>query len=390
MTHLSAPDHVASMAVNPMDIAVTRALRLSIVVPTFNENSNVPELLKRTATALGHDGWEMIFVDDDSPDGTAATVRRIAQSDSRVRVVQRIGRRGLSSACIEGMMASAAPVIAVMDADLQHDETRLPVMLAAIEDSGADLALATRYSVGGSTGEWDKSRAGMSRLATLLGSTVLRQPVSDPMSGFFMLRRTVLDETVRGLSALGFKILLDILATSRRPLKIVEVPYTFRNRYSGESKLDSMALWDFGMLLADKSIGRFVPVRFVAFAIVGGLGVFVHMLVLTAALKLLDIPFMTSQTIATFVAMVFNFAVNNVLTYRDQRLHGMRWWIGLATFILACSIGALANVGVANYLFVGETQWVLAALAGVAVGAVWNYAITQIYTWGRGVTRKKG
>ena len=359
-------------------------LRLSIVVPTFNEKSNVPELLKRIEAVLGRLGWEIIFVDDDSPDGTASLVREISITDLRVRVLQRVGRRGLSSACIEGMLASSSPVIAVMDADLQHDETRLPEMLMAIERSGADMALATRYAAGGSTGKWDETRSEMSRLATLLSGFVLRQPVSDPMSGFFMLRRTVLNETMRGLSALGFKILLDILATSPRQLKIVEVPYTFRDRFSGESKLDSTALWDFAMLLADKKFGRYVPVRFISFSIVGGLGVFVHMVALTGALKLAGLSFMTSQSMATIFAMIFNFAVNNALTYRDQRLRGWRWWTGLMSFVAACSIGAVANVGVANYLFLGKTQWALAALAGVAVGAVWNYAITQIYTWGRG------
>jgi dolichol-phosphate mannosyltransferase len=363
---------------------IERSLRLSIVVPTFNERSNVTELLKRIEAALGPEGWEVIFVDDDSPDGTAESVRVIACKDPRVRSLQRIGRRGLSSACIEGMLASSAPCIAVMDADLQHDETRLPAMLQAIEQSGADMALATRYAAGGSTGQWDSTRAGMSRFATMLSGLVLRQPVSDPMSGFFMLRRTVLDDSVRGLSALGFKILLDILATSRRDLKIVEVPYTFRDRYSGESKLDSTALWDYGMLLADKTIGRYVPVRFIAFAIVGGFGVFVHMAVLSGAVKLVGLPFVHSQSLATGIAMVFNFAINNLLTYRDQRLRGLGWWTGLASFVAACSIGAIANVGVANYLFLGDTQWALAALAGVAVGAVWNYAVTQIYTWGRG------
>jgi dolichol-phosphate mannosyltransferase len=360
----------------------TARLLLSVVVPTFNERSNVAELLRRIEATLNSGGWEVIFVDDDSPDGTAAAVREIAQRDSRVRVLHRIGRRGLSSACVEGMLAAAAPVIAVMDADLQHDETMLPRMLAAVED-GADLALGSRYTQGGSTEGWDSARAGMSRFATTLSRAVLRQPVSDPMSGFFMLRRSVLDETVRGLSALGFKILLDILTTSRRPLKLVEVPYTFRNRFSGESKLDSAALWDFGMLLTDKLIGRYVPVRFVMFALVGLAGVVVHMAVLSAALKVVALPFLSSQSVATATAMVFNFAVNNLLTYRDRRLRGWGWWGGLASFVLACSVGAVANVGVANYLFLEQTQWAAAALAGVAVGAVWNYTITQVYTWGR-------
>jgi len=363
-------------------------LRLSIVIPTFNERSNIEELLKRIENSLGPSGWEAVFVDDDSPDGTALLVREIAKTDSRVRILQRIGRRGLSSACIEGMLASSAPTIAVMDADLQHDETRLVPMLAAIEGSGADMALATRYAAGGSTGDWSKSRRGMSRFATALSRLVLRQSVSDPMSGYFMLRRNVLEETVHGLSALGFKILLDIMATLKRPLKIAEIPYDFRDRFSGQSKLDSMALWDFAMLLADKTIGRYVPVRFVSFAIVGGLGVFVHMAILTTAMKLANTPFVVGQSVATALAMVFNFAVNNVLTYRDQRLHGWSWWTGLASFIIACSVGAIANVGVANHLFHGETQWALAALAGVAVGAVWNYVVTQLYTWGRGRSLK--
>jgi dolichol-phosphate mannosyltransferase len=367
----------------PRDTAKAALLRLSVVVPTFNEKSNIPELLRRLQATLNHGGWEVIFVDDDSPDGTASTIRDIARSDSRVRVLHRIGRRGLSSACIEGMLAASAPVIAVMDADLQHDETRLPLMLAAVEEGGAELALGSRYTQGGSTEGWDSARAGMSRFATTLSRAVLRQSVSDPMSGFFMLRRSVLDETVRGLSALGFKILLDILATSRRPLKLVEIPYTFRNRFSGESKLDSAALWDFAMLLADKLVGRYVPVRFVMFATVGMAGVLVHMAILTTSLKGLELTFLTSQSIATATAMVFNFAVNNVLTYRDQRLRGWHWWLGLVSFIAACSVGAVANVGVANYLFLGQAQWAAAALAGVAVGAVWNYTITQVYTWGR-------
>lgn len=363
--------------------STSEQLKLSIVVPTFNEKGNVRELLKRLDKVLGKVGWEIIFVDDDSPDGTASIVRDIARFDSRVRVLQRIGRRGLSSACIEGMLASSAPVIGVMDADLQHDETKLPAMLRTIELENADLVLATRYAQNGSTGDWDAKRLGMSRLATRMSHLVLRQPVSDPMSGFFMLRRGVLDETVRGLSALGFKILLDILATAHNGINLREVPYKFRDRFAGESKLDRMAVWDFGMLLADKTVGRYVPVRFIAFSFVGGLGILVHMIVLMGVLKLGGAGFVVSQSIATVMAMVFNFSVNNELTYRDQRLRGFRWLAGLGTFAAVCSVGAVANVGVASYLFEGHAQWALAALAGIAVGAVWNYAVTQIYTWGK-------
>jgi len=368
-----------------MDISGVSSLRLSIVVPTFNESQNVRELLRRIEATLGATQWEVIFVDDSSPDGTASVVRDIARGDPRVRCLQRIGRRGLSSACIEGMLATSAPIIAVMDADLQHDETVLPRMLAEIEQGGADVVIGTRYAPGGSTGVWDKSRKAMSQLATVTSRAILSQPVSDPMSGFFMLQRKVLDSTVLGLSGFGFKILLDILATAKhKSIRIAEVPYCFRDRFAGESKLDEMVIWEFGMLLADKTIGRFVPVRFLTFSIIGGLGVFVHMAILTVVLKGLELGFTTAQSAATGTAMIFNFALNNILTYRDRRLRRSAWFKGLFSFMIACSIGALANVGIATYLFENSTQWMLAALAGVLVGAVWNFAVTQLYTWGKG------
>ena len=357
-------------------------LRLSIVVPTFNESGNISELLQRLQATLGESGWEAIFVDDDSPDGTASKVRGLGLTDPRVRCLHRIGRRGLSSACIEGMLAATAPVIAVLDADLQHDETILPEMLRRIEQ-GADVVVGTRYAEGGSTGQWNESRRAMSLLATRMSRLILKQPVSDPMSGFFMLRRDVLEGAVHELSGMGFKILLDLLASTPRPLTVAEVAYHFRDRHSGESKLDSMVMWEYGMLLADKTVGRLVPVRFLVFSLIGAVGVFVHFAILTLALKVFGVGFTAGQSIATGLSMVFNFALNNVLTYRDRRLGGWAWFGGLLSFMAACSIGAVANIGIASYLFERRTEWALAALAGVLVGAVWNYAVTQLYTWGR-------
>jgi dolichol-phosphate mannosyltransferase len=355
---------------------------LTIVVPTFNEAANVAELVRRLDACLDGRAWEVIFVDDDSPDGTATRVRALANVDPRVRVLQRLGRRGLGSACIEGMLASAAPYVAVMDADLQHDERLLPTMLETLQRGDADVVIGSRYVAGGGIGAWDESRAAMSRMATRLGRMVLPAPVADPMSGFFMLRREVLEARVRGLSGVGFKILLDLLTASREPLKVVELPFQFRERFAGASKLDSSVAWDFLMLVGDRLFGRYVPVRFVAFAAVGGAGVLVHLAILTALLQATSTSFPWAQSAATAGAMVFNYALNNLMTFRDRRLKGWRWFWGLATFVLACSVGALANVGIASYLFERrDTQWVLAALAGIAVGAVWNYAVTNAYTW---------
>jgi len=203
------------------------------------------------------------------------------------------------------------------------------------------------------------------------------------MSGFFMLRREALEQSVHKLSGVGFKILVDLFASSPRPLSFAELPYEFRSRMAGESKLDTQAAWDYGMLLLDKLIGHIIPVRFVAFSLVGVVGIFVHLGVLGLLFKHLGTDFVASQAVATLAAMTSNFALNNALTYRDRRLTGWRWLRGWLSFSLACSVGAIANVGIASYLFGQDAMWIMAALAGILVGAVWNYAVTMVYTWGK-------
>jgi dolichol-phosphate mannosyltransferase len=354
---------------------------LTVIVPTFNERDNISELVRRLDRCLQDKAWEVIFVDDDSNDGTAACVREVAQQDPRVRCVQRIGRRGLSSACVEGMLASSSPYLAVIDGDCQHDETVLPRMLEVLKSGEADVVVGSRYTDGGGIGSWEASRARMSRIATSLSRAVVKQPLSDPMSGFFALRREVLEHAVRNLSSVGFKILLDIIASSPKPPRIKELPYEFRNRHAGESKLDGQAVWGYLMLLADKLIGGTVPVRFVSFALIGAVGVFVHFSMLAVLFRAMALSFTLSQAGAAAVAMTSNFTLNNALTYRDMRLKGWRWLQGLISFMLTCSLGAFANVGVASYLFKRHTFWAISALAGIVVGTVWNYAMTATYIW---------
>ena len=354
---------------------------LTVVVPTFNERDNVAELVRRLDGCLEGYAWEVVFVDDDSPDATAQAVRELAARDYRVRGVQRIGRRGLASACIEGMLSSSASYLAVIDGDLQHDESLLPRMVDVLRAGEVDIVVGTRYGEGGDIGDWDEARARMSRLATRFSRLVVRQELTDPMSGFFAVRADAFRDAVRELSGVGFKIMLDIFASSPRPLRYVELPYEFRARGAGESKLDSQAAWEYGMLLLDKLIGHIVPVRFVAFTLVGSLGVVVHLATQALLFEGFEIGFVPSQALATAVAMTFNFALNNVLTYRDMQLTGWQWLRGWVSFSLACSVGAVANVGIASYIFSLDSRWVLAAVAGILVGAVWNYAVTMVYTW---------
>ncbi len=358
-----------------------RPPELTVVVPTYNEADNVDELIDRVRRALEGVEWELVFVDDDSPDGTAACLLEAARQDRRVRLLQRIGRRGLSSACIEGMLATAAPYVAVIDSDLQHDERLLPKMLQSLKTEDIDIVVGSRYVPGGGVGDWDCRRQWMSRFASRLGQTLVRADLADPMSGFFMLRADVLQDCARTLSGVGFKILLDIFASSPRPLRFRELPYEFRQRVAGQSKLDHAVLWEYLLMLVQKALGPTVPVRFVAFSLIGGSGVLVHMAVLWILYRGIGIDFMTGQAVAALVAMTTNFFLNNVLTYRDMRLRGRRLLWGWVSFVLACSVGAIANVGIATYLFRADSYWVLSALAGIVVGAVWNYAVTAVYTW---------
>jgi dolichol-phosphate mannosyltransferase len=359
---------------------VATPLQLAVIIPTFNEAANVVPLLDKLSIALADYHWEAIFVDDNSPDGTADLVREIGRKDVRVRVVHRIGRRGLSSAVVEGMLATSAPILAVVDGDLQHDEMALPKMVAAIESDEADIAIGTRYAKGGSVGEWDKLRHRASQGATWLGQKLLRVPLSDPMSGFMAIRRETLMAALPRLSGVGFKILLDIVASLPTPPRIAEVPYVFRARLNGESKADSMIALEYISLLIDKTIGRFIPTRLVSFLAVGGLGVAVHLTVLGTALAL-GATFLNGQFAAVATAIAFNFYLNNRFTYRDRRLKGWKMLTGLISFYLVSAIGAVANIGIGNWVHQMDSQWWLAGMAGVLVGAVWNFAASSFVTW---------
>ena len=356
---------------------------LSVVVPTFNERDNVTVLYRRLEATLSGIAWEVVFVDDNSPDGTWEVVRALARKDSRVRCIRRIGRRGLSGACIEGILASSGPYAAVIDADLQHDETQLPKMVALLRSGEAELVVGSRYVEGGSADSFNKQRAGASQLATEVARRALKVEVADPMSGFFMIRRDRFEQLAPQLSTQGFKILLDIIATAQGKLRAVEIPYTFGSRQHGESKLDSMVALDFLGLVLAKLTHDVVSLRFLLFAMVGGTGLVVHLVTLFIALEIFKEPFAEAQATGALVAMTSNFILNNFLTYRDQRLKGFAILRGLLLFYLVCGVGLLANVGVAFAVFDQEPIWWLAGLAGALMGVVWNYAMSGLFVWRR-------
>ncbi|MCX6974601.1 MAG: glycosyltransferase family 2 protein [Verrucomicrobia bacterium] len=366
--------------------------KISVIIPAYNERENIPIVVERLEALLVDRKWEAVFVDDDSRDGSLEVLMDLARTKSNVRFIRRIGRRGLASACLEGMASSAADVFAVMDCDLQHDETILPKMLAAFEeDPDLELAVGTRYAgEGGGVGNWSKARVFISRFATNLGSLARKTELSDPMSGFFAIRRDVFEQTVRQMTGKGFKILLDMVLSAGRPLKTREFSYEFRTRQHGESKLDIVVGFEYLYLLADKIFGRFVPVSFVVYVLAGLSGLFLHLATLGILFRYVGIAFVTAQLTATLVAMVSNFLVNNSVTFRQQRLKGAMLLPGLLAYIAICGLGAIVNVQASEYLFENRIPWWFAGAAGALVGAVWNYAVsTQIvWTWLPGILRK--
>jgi dolichol-phosphate mannosyltransferase len=374
------------MAMMEKIIAAAVAPEVSIVIPTYNERANIAALVAAIDRAMIGIAWEVIIVDDDSPDRTWAEVARLAAYEPRLRCLRRVGRRGLASAVVEGALTASGDCVAVMDADFQHDESKLPAMYAALTQGGADLVVGTRYAGDGGVGNWDATRQKMSGVATHMAQLLIGNRTSDPMSGFFMARRAVFAASIYTLSSQGYKILLDLISSHPGPLKIAEVPYTFRNRREGDSKISAMVLAEFAFLLIEKLSRGLISPRFVLFALVGGLGLGVHLAVLSALIAG-QVPFMTAQTGAIAAAILFNYAVNNEFTYRDKRLTGAGFYIGFVIFAAICSFGAIANIGVANLAIEETNNWSLAGVAGALMSAVFNFGGASTMVWGR--TRRR-
>lgn len=354
---------------------------LCIVIPTLDERENIGLLLEKLRSALASIRYEVIVVDDDSPDGTAAFAKRLTCTQDNLRVLHRIGRRGLSSACIEGMLATSAPYIAVMDADLQHDETILPEMYHRIRSQHLDLVVGSRNIDGGSMGEFSHWRLRLSHLGRRLSGVERHASLTDPMSGFFVIRRSFFERVAHRLTGRGFKILLDIVLSSDGRIRVSEVPYRFRLRQHGHSKLDLIVGLEYLELILDKLIGDYVSVRFVLFTLVGTLGTVIHLLLLGAMLKIERLSFVDSQTCATGIVMILNYVMNNSLTYRDRRRRGASFLLGMLTFCIACSLGVVANVGISSEAFRHGMPWALAGITGLLFSGIWNYGVTANTTW---------
>jgi dolichol-phosphate mannosyltransferase len=278
------------------------------------------------------------------------------------------------------MLASQARYVAVMDADLQHDEELLVPMLDTLRSGRADLVVASRYLYGGSAAGLSKQRSRVSRWSNAVVRHLLGIDLTDPMSGHFMIRREAFEAIAPALSSQGFKILLDIMATARGRLRTVELASDFRERQHGESKLDSKIALDFAALVTAKLTNDAISARFMLFCMVGLTGIVIHLSILSALLAA-ALSFGGAQALATVGAIAWNFVLNNLFTYRDQRLTGWHFITGLIRFQVICAIGAISNVGIATWIYDYDNTWWIAGLGGALVGTVWNFVVSAAFVW---------
>ncbi len=363
-------------------------MRVSVVLPTYNEAPNLPELVPKIVETLQGIRHEVILVDDDSPDGTWRVAEKLGDRFAEVRLVRRIGRRGLASAVIEGFLAAKGAVLVAADADGQHDFRLLTELLSAVEGDAADLAVASRYVPGGSVGDWDERRQALSRFATRLAQRLCRVPVTDPLSGFFAVSRSTFTAALPHLNPVGFKILLDLLVHLPPGARVCEVPLRFGSRRHGTSKLSRLVQLQFLEFIYDVTLGRRVPLTLVKYCVVGALGVIVNTLAFLAVSAMLGPVaqdtlhgFSIAVIVATEAAIVFNFILNNAWTFSLARLSGARVVAGFLLYNAACALGALANVAVSGLLFSRGWPRGAAVVAGALVGAGWNYTMSRLATW---------
>jgi len=358
--------------------------KLSIVLPTYNERDNILPVASELLALISQYDIEIIFVDDDSQDGTAERVRELSRTAPQIRLIRRIGRAGLSSAIKEGILDATGDLVAVMDCDGQHPPSSVIVALECLQDPGVDLVIGSRFRPDSLIRGLSERRERNSTLANAVARFSLPRyrQLTDYMSGFFVCRLQSILPYVRQIDVNGFKFLYELLAICGGRLGVVEIPLVFQERLTGESKLNLAVVWDLGISILHTLLLRSVPRRAISFGLVGATGIAIHLLIYSLARRFFHFNFEFAQTSAVIGAASSNFLINNILTFRFQQLSGLRLWLGLVRFLLVTSMGMVANVGVSSALYHQHTQTpLLAMFAGIAVDFVWKYAASSKFVW---------
>jgi dolichol-phosphate mannosyltransferase len=357
------------------------APQVSVVVPTYNEAGNVAMIYDGLARALAGRSWELVVVDDDSPDGTGDAVRDLGRKHDNVRCIQRVQERGLCSAVHWGVQAAHGEVIVVMDGDLQHEPALIPKMLEALQ-SGHDIVSGSRFLEGATEKGLSDRRRRLSDWGNRLTNRFLGTALSDPLTGFFATSRRLFLDSIPLMQADGFKVFFDLVYHNRN-VTIRELPFDFQRRQHGQSKRQLYVLWLLACDIVSKLSRGMLPPRLISFVGVGLIGSIFHFSVLYACMGL-GAVFWLAQAIATVVAMVFNFTINNVLTYSDDRLRGRAFYKGLLLYSLIASVGIVANVSTAQITYMRlQGHTFIAATTGLVIDVIWRFVVSNRLIWGR-------
>ncbi len=362
-----------------------RPLRLSIVLPTFNERGTISGLIEQLLNLRSRYDLELLVVDDDSPDGTAELVRSLARDVPCLRLIRRVGRAGLASAIKEGLLDATGDLALVMDSDGQHEPAAVGRAVDTLLAGNWDLVIGSRFhpeaTIRGLSGRRERGSTWANAMARFSLARAYND-LGDPMSGFFAIRLDRALPLLRAVDVNGFKFLYELLAVSGGRLRAVDIPLTFQSRTYGSSKLDLAIFWDFLISILHSLSLRLVPRRAISFGLVGLSGVLVQLVSCQVLMASLRLDFERALPLAVVAAASSNYLINNSLTFRFQRLQGRALLWGLLKFLLVSSLPVLANVGLASafYNYVSHnTLW--AQLAGILVVFVWNYAASSKFVW---------
>jgi dolichol-phosphate mannosyltransferase len=374
---------------------------VSVITPTFNEAENLPILVGRLHDALADIPHEIIVADDDSPDRTWEVAEGLAADDPRITVMRRFHDPGLSASVLDGMSVARGEVLAVIDADLQHDESILADMVEQVLDDRADVVVGSRSTAGGGYGEWSSSRRFVSWVATLIARLLLRVPVSDPMSGYFAVSRRAYEATAPQLNPRGFKILLEFIGRNR-DLRVSEVGYEFSNRVHGETKLNRSVIRSYLLGVAELRLGRQVNPTFLLYVLVGIVGLIVNSTafwlaewigfpVVTTGLNDEIDPIATSFLFSLQLSILVLFVLNNEFTFWEQRFQGLRLLPAFVVYEAMSLLGAGVHVAVFTFLqesgfllsFFGGATRVVHNLLGAVVALIINWYLNTTYLWRR-------
>ncbi len=390
MPHSPAPD--ASPAALPL---------VSVITPTFNEAENLPILVEQLHAALDGIDHEIVVADDDSPDRTWEVAEQLAADDPTITVMRRFHDPGLSAAVLDGMSVARGEMLAVIDADLQHDASILPDMVERIRSGDADVVVGSRSTVGGGYGEWAASRRLVSWIATLIARLLLRVPVSDPMSGYFVVSRRAYEQTAPQINPRGFKILLEFVGRNH-DLRVDEVGYEFANRVHGETKLNRSVIRSYLLGVAELRVGRQINPALLLYVLVGIVGLVVNSVAFWVAewigFPMIDTglndeidPIATSFIFSVQLSILVLFVLNNEFTFWELRFRGWARLPALVVYEAMSLVGMGVHIAVFTFLqesgfllsFLGGATRVVHNLMGAVVALVINWYLNTTYLWRR-------